>query len=593
MMFRELKPAALSLAPGASAACTFLCGAMLLISGATPNEVERFGWLFDLVPPELINASHFASSIIGLLLLLLADGLRRRVDAAWGASLFLSVLAAVLALLKGFNWEETAVLTALALFLTPLHPAFTRKARLLNLEITPGWLVSAFAIAAGAGVLALWSFRDVAYSDELWWRLMANADASRALRAETGLALALLCLGVWRLFATPHTPRVIGDKDPDFAKVRAILASAEEPEPEANLALLGDKRFLFSESGESFLMFGVRGRSWIALGPPVGRKAERMELLWRFRELADVHAARKGIYGIGPDLLPEVVEMGLSIQKIGETAALPLDDFSMAGRKREVLRRNWKRAGEAGARFEVVGPEEVPALLPELRAVSDAWLVGHAGGDKSFAMGGFSDAYVRQFPCALVRVEGRLAAFATLWPTADKSAFSMDLMRYGADAPKNVMDFLFVELLLWGQADGYEAFSFGSAPLAGLEGRRLSPLMSRVGRLVFERGEDFYNFQGVRRYKAKYDPVWEPRYIAAPRKWSIPLLMADVSLLTSGGMAGLVGRGRKGTGEALPGKLGAPGLDPHQVDQVDQEHQGDAGGEQHDAAPGHQTRPAA
>jgi phosphatidylglycerol lysyltransferase len=591
-MFGELKPAVRGLAPPAAAAATFAAGAMLLISGATPSEVDRFVWLFRLVPPELVNASHFASSIIGLLMLLLADGLRRRVDAAWGATLALSAIAAVLALLKGFNWEETAALTLLCLLMAPLHPAFTRKARLLNLEVTWGWLASAFAMAAGAGVLALWSFHTVAYSDELWWRLMADADASRALRAFTGLALALLCIGVWRLVATPHTPGVIGDKDPDFAKVRAILGSAEEPEPEANLALLGDKRFLFSESGQSFLMFGVRGRSWIALGPPVGRKAERMELLWRFRELADVHAARKGIYGIGPDLLPEVVEMGLSIQKIGETATLTLDDFSLSGRKREVLRRNWRRAAEAGAGFEVVPPAAVPPLLPRLRAISDAWLKDHAGGDKRFTMGGFSEAYVSEFPCALVRVDGEIAAFATLWPTADKTVFSMDLMRYGEGAPKNIMDFLFVELLLWGQAEGYEAFSFGSAPLAGLEGRRLSPLMSRVGRLVFERGEEFYNFQGVRRYKAKYDPLWEPRYIAAPRKWSIPMLMADVSLLTSGGMAGLVGRGRRpGGGDSSAGR--PPGLDAQKVDQVDRQQKGRHGEGEHQGAPGNQPRAAA
>jgi phosphatidylglycerol lysyltransferase len=262
----------------------------------------------------------------------------------------------------------------------------------------------------------------------------------------------------------------------------------------------------------------------------------------------------------------------------------------MAGRKREVLRRNWRRASEAGAVFEVVGPEAVGDLMPQLKRVSDAWLENHAGGDKSFAMGGFSEAYVAEFPCALVWVDGELSAFATLWPTADRAVFSMDLMRYGAEAPKNIMDFLFVELLLWGQRQGYEAFSFGSAPLAGLEGRRLSPLMSRVGRLVFERGEEFYNFQGVRRYKAKYDPAWEPRYIAAPHKWSIPLLMADASLLTSGGMAGLARRGRKVAGEASAGGPAA-GLDPQKVDQVNQQDQHHGGGEHHDAAPGDHARP--
>ena len=55
--------------------------------------------------------------------------------------------------------------------------------------------------------------------------------------------------------------------------------------------------------------------------------------------------------------------------------------------------------------------------------------------------------------------------------------------------------------------------------------------MSRVGRLLFERGEDLYNFQGVRKFKDKYDPVWTPRYIAAARKWAIPILLADVGLI--------------------------------------------------------------
>ena len=145
----------------------------------------------------------------------------------------------------------------------------------------------------------------------------------------------------------------------------------------------------------------------------------------------------------------------------------------------------------------------------------------------------------------MARVDGHIVAFASLWTTAHRGAFSIDLMRYADDAPKDVMDFLFVELIAWGQAEGYQAFDFGMAPLAGLEDRPLAPIMSRVGRLLFERGEDIYNFQGVRRYKDKYDPLWSPRYIAAARKWAIPILMADVGLLSSGGMAGLTRRGRR------------------------------------------------
>ena len=70
-------------------------------------------------------------------------------------------------------------------------------------------------------------------------------------------------------------------------------------------------------------------------------------------------------------------------------------------------------------------------------------------------------------------------------------------------------------------------------------------MMSRVGNLLFERGEDIYNFQGVHRYKDKYDPTWQPRYIAAPKAWHIPLLLAEVGLMSSGGVAGLTKRPKK------------------------------------------------
>ena len=160
-----------------------------------------------------------------------------------------------------------------------------------------------------------WSFQNLDYGNVSWIRLMADQDAARAIRSSAGAAVFLLAVGVWRLLATPATPAVAGEADPDFCRVRAILATAENAEPGSNLALRGDKRFLFSPSCKSFLMFGVRGRSWIALGAPVGCRSESLDLLWRFRELADAHAARPGIYGVGPADLPDLVELGFSIQK--------------------------------------------------------------------------------------------------------------------------------------------------------------------------------------------------------------------------------------------------------------------------------------
>ena len=544
-LWRDLKPALYAAAPWTAALLTLAAGVMLLASGVTPSEPYRFMRLLAITPVFLIEVSHFASSVVGLVLVLLAFGLRARLDAAWGATMAALLLAAPLALLKGFNWEEAALLITLAVLLAPFHGAFPRIARLSRMEITPGWLFSATCAVLGAGLLGVWSFQHADYADQPWWRVMADADAARAIRAWAGAALALFAFGLWRLFVSAATPPVVGEADPKYARVRAVLANAEVAEPGSNLALLGDKRFLFSNSGDSFLMFGVRGRSWIALGGPVGRRDERLELLWRFRELADSHAARPGVYGMSGEDLPDIVELGFSIQKVGESAAVPLETFSIEGRKRGNLRRAWRKAADEGATFEILQGEPLVRVLPELQAISDQWLDHHAGGEKAFSMGAFRPSYVSEFPVAVVRNHGKPVAFANIWTTAARTAFSMDLMRYADDAPKNIMDYLFVELLSWGRAQGYEAFEFGMAPLAGLDDRPLAPIMSRVGNLLFERGEEIYNFQGVRRYKDKYDPLWQNRYVAAPHKWNIPLLLADVGLLSSGGMAGLAKRPKR------------------------------------------------
>jgi lysylphosphatidylglycerol synthetase-like protein (DUF2156 family) len=543
----ELRPAALAAAPSVLALAVAGAGVMLLFSGATPSDPVRFIWLARYTPLILIEISHFLSSILGLALILVAFGLSRRLDAAWIASMLLLPLAAALAMTKGFDWEESTILMGVLVLLGPFHAAFPRIARLTQMEVTPGWIVSAGAAMAGAAIVGWWSFQNVDYGQKTFLGAIfsPDADAARAVRSSAAAAVLLLAFGLWRLVATPATPRVAGEDDPDFSRVRIILAAAETAEPSSNLALLGDKRFVFSASGSSFLMFGVRGRSWVAMGPPVGRRDERTELFWRFRELADAHAARPGFYALGPDDLPDLVDMGFSIQKIGETATVPLASFSLEGRRRGNLRRSWRRAAEEGATFEVIAGPAVCEAMAEIKRISDAWLSRHAGGEKTFSLGRFDPAYVAEFPVAVARREGRLVAFATLWTTPQRSAFSIDLMRYAEDAPKDVMDFLFVELIAWGRRQGYEAFDFGMAPLAGLEDRPLAPIMSRVGRLLFERGEEIYNFQGVRRYKDKYDPVWSPRYIAAARKWAIPMLLADVGLLSSGGMAGLTGRGRR------------------------------------------------
>ena len=97
------------------------------------------------------------------------------------------------------------------------------------------------------------------------------------------------------------------------------------------------------------------------------------------------------------------------------------------------------------------------------------------------------------------------------------------------------MDYLFAQIMLWGKAQGYGRFDLGMAPLSGLQDRQLAPLWTRLGALLFTQGERLYNFEGLRRYKEKFRPVWGPKYLAAKGGLTLPRTLLDISTLVSGG----------------------------------------------------------
>jgi len=310
----------------------------------------------------------------------------------------------------------------------------------------------------------------------------------------------------------------------------------------ANLALLGDKNLMFSPDGSGFVMFRPVGRSWIAMGDPVGPAATRAQLVWQFREACDTYAARPVFYQVGADDLPIYLDAGLTLSKIGEEARVPLTDFSLEGSRRAELRQLHRRAQRDGASCEVLPAAQVPEHIPALQAISDHWLVAKSVAEKGFSLGRFDARYLSRFPCALVRVGDRPVAFANMWISGDGSELSVDLMRYDDHAPKGVMDYLMIELMLWGRQQGLAWFSLGMAPLSGLTDREFSPMWNRVGAFVYRHGEHFYNFEGLRAYKEKYQPQWRPRYLATPGRTSLPRVIMDLTSLIAGSARRIVMR---------------------------------------------------
>jgi phosphatidylglycerol lysyltransferase len=523
--------------PHLLALITFVGGAILLFSGAAPAVHSRLTWLKDLLPLPVIELSHFLGSLAGVGLLLLARGLQQRLDAAYHMTVLLLSTGIVLSLLKGFDYEEAIMLSVMLMALFPCRRHFYRKASLFGERFTPGWIAAIVMVLLGSVWLGLFSYKHVEYSHELWWRFTLFGDAPRFLRATVGSIGAVLILA-WARLLRPAPLQLALPGPAELDKASAVVG--QSCHTLANLALLGDKALLFSNNGSAFIMYGREGRSWVALGDPVGPREEITELVWQYRELCDRHGGWTVFYKVGVEHLPLYLDLGLALLKIGEEARVRLATFSLKGEARKGLRYACNRSEKADCTFAMIPAEGIPTLLPELKVISDAWLAEKHTREKGFSLGRFTPDYVQQFPAGVVRQADRIVAFANLWLGAEKDELSLDLMRYLPEAPPDVMEYLIIQLMLWGKQEGYRWFNLGMAPFSGLENRALAPLWHRLGTFVFRHGEHFYNFQGLRRYKEKFAPVWEPKYLASPDGLALPHVLADLGSLIAGGLNGIV-----------------------------------------------------
>jgi phosphatidylglycerol lysyltransferase len=527
------------LAPNVFAFASLMAGGILLVSGAVPAASGRMTILRDILPLPAIEISHFLGSVAGAGLIILARGLQRRLDAAYHLTILLLSAGIAFSLIKGFDYEEAIILSVMLAALVPCKSRFYRKASLLRDRFSLPWVFLIIAVVASSVWLGLFSYKYVDYSKELWWRFAFDGDAPRFLRASAGAVIVVLLYGLARLLVPArHRPA-----PPAYAELKIVENVVRNcPKTYAWLALLGDKRFLLGENEDAFLMYGVQGRSWISMGDAIGPDDEARELAWQFRELCDQYDAWPVFYQVDSSHLDIYLDLGLTFLKLGEEARVELPGFSLEGHTYRDLRYAHNKMTKLGLKFSVIEPAQVETVIGEFRQISDAWLAEKNTREKRFSLGFFEPEYLKKTPAAIITYQDKVIAFANIWQGAEKEELSIDLMRYLPNGPEGLMDYLFTELLLWGKSEGYKWFNFGMAPLSGLEDRQLAPLWLQAGAFLFRHGEHFYNFQGLRQYKDKFAPVWQPKYLACPRGLMLPRILANVASLISGGAKGIVAK---------------------------------------------------
>jgi phosphatidylglycerol lysyltransferase len=517
-------------APTVLAGCSFIGGAVLLFSNAMPESGMRLRLVSAVLSLPIIEASHFFGSVIGVFLLLLSSQLRRRSHAAWLITLLLLLLGSMAQLLNGLEWEQAVILLLFFFVLLASRDEFYRRSALVAEPFTPGRFLAIGVVLGSALWLGLFSYKQVGYGDELWWQFALYGDASRFLRASVAVAVIALAAAALHLLASTTTQSGIAGGS---ALTRAAEIVAQSPEARANLALLGDKRILFHPAGDGFVMFGIVRRSWVVLGDPIGPFARWRDLLCQLITDATSQGGWPVFFGVGGAAAKICSKVGFAVRRIGDQAILPLDQFAIEKLSPE-LREAHRQIASLGCRFEVVASEAVPALIRELLSISEDWLRGKRTRQPAFPSIALRVDYLGRFPVGVVRSGGSILAFGSLVGSAGKAELSIEFVRYVANMPTGILDFVLVQAILWAKGHGYRTVNLGLTPPRGLGRRDTVSRWNRFGAQLYRHGEHYSDFNELRRAKARFAPRWDPRFVSSRPGLALARAIPDLAKLVAG-----------------------------------------------------------
>ena len=504
-------------------------GGLLLISALTPSLISRSKLITDM---EAIVFLHFSRSIsiaIGLMLLFTAKEVFFRVQRAYHVTMILLLLGGIFTFIKGFDIEEFVFILVAMGILRLSKTNFYRKSVLIKASHIIASLIIVFAM-----LIAYLKVSHILFSSYIkTFHYPHHIFHSIHTFINSGIiaySLFLIFAIVWYL----KRDRIEKDprhQTPDFEKLDQFLKKYSGHHL-SHLIRLGDKQLYWAVQDQVLFAYSCYSDKAVVLGDPIGDKSLFTEAIQEFQQFVDIYGYKVVFYEVDEENLSMYHDNGFYFFKQGEEAVVDLEEFNMEGSAHRTFRNVINRFAKDGFQFEVLAPPFTSEFLDQLEPVSTEWLGTRK--EMGFSVGWFSRSYLQKAPVAIIKNENtnEIIAFVSLI-LQDEEHTGIDLMRVKKDVPNSTMDFIFLQLLIHFKKEGYRYFSIGVAPLAKVGSAPHSHKAERVAHFVYEHGQKLYSFEGLRKFKDKFDPSWEPKYLAYPQLISLPALLIEISMMVN------------------------------------------------------------
>ncbi len=518
-----------------------LLGLVSVVVAAVPQMHRRVPGGLELLPPFTHDAARGATLAVGVSLLMLAGGLRRRKRRAWLVAFVLTISIAVLSLVRGLDVLEAVLALLAAALLLRSRASFSGEADPRSWWTTLRLFVTSSVAAWLAGMALVLGDRDgqvghpgvrivavhvlegmVGIAGPVQFDTAHRQDVITVTLALLGSVVVIATLtSLLRPAGGPHTRDASDD-----VRLRGLLAAPGSQDSLGYFALRDNKSVVFSPSGKAAVAYRVVGGVSLASGDPVGDPeawpgaieawlAEARRYAWLPAVLAPGEVGAAAYHRAGFDAL-----------ELGDEAVLDVADFALEGRPMRTVRQAVNRVRRLGYIADVTEMKALTdAEVAELNQASQAWREGETERGFAMALGRFGDPV--DDACVLVRArdgEGKLCALLHLVPWG-RDGLSLDVMRRSPATDNGVIELMVVELLQSSKEHGVRRVSLNFAVFRSVfeRGGRLGagPVL-RLWRRVLLGASRFWQIESLYRANAKYQPAWEPRYLCFQSARDLP-----------------------------------------------------------------------
>jgi lysyl-tRNA synthetase, class II len=509
--------------PRLAALVAAVVGLVNIASALQPNIRWRGRLLLEVEPVEAMRLFHALALPAGIVLLLVSPYLLKRRRRAWQAAIVLMIALGLFDLLKGLDFEETAITWTTATVLLCGGSAFRVRHDPVSLR-SAIWRVPLIGLAGLlAAALATWASQGRPSSSAV------VRETTDLLRWQPGpihyahhfawipLAVHLIELGTltaiaYVIFRPLAAPRLL--PSPRARSAAAELVRAHGSDTLSFFKLRADKLYFFAPDDRAFVGYRIENGVLLLSGDPVGPEHAFPGLLRELRAFADIRGLRLGAVGASERLRPLYQELGLRTIYLGDEAVIELEHFSLEGRAIRKVRQSVSRLRKAGYRAELSSLSALDAnTLDQVDGVLERGREGAPERGFSMAMDSIRGTHDEDTIVVLARDEhDAIGGVLHFVPCYGRKAVSLSFMRRDPATPNGLTEFLVVEAIALLRERGMDQISLNFAAFAKWMHSPEKRSERLLGKLV-TLGNPFFQIESLYRFNAKFFPRWEPRYL--------------------------------------------------------------------------------